>query len=322
MLTLGFFVFPGFSILDLSGPLAVFDVPRRHTKPTPYRITVCSRSGGLVKSASGVAVDTVPVSGKRFDTFIVIGGPGAIEASQDRITIAHVRRTAKHARRVASVCMGAFLLAQAGILDGRRATTHWQYMEQFRKEFPHVRTEGDHIYLRSGNVWTSAGETSGIDVALAMVEDDLGIKVAQEVARVLVVYHRRIGGQKQFSAMLEMEPAADRLRRALSFMREHLQEPMRVDRLAESVHVSTRHLTRLFMKELGETPARALQRMRAEVAHAELTSTSASIEVIARRAGFPSAERMRRVFVKLYGQPPRAVQRNAGRVEDRAETVV
>ena len=313
MMTLGFFVFPNFNILDLSGPLAAFDVPRREAQPSPYRIVVVSKEGGAVTSACGVSVNTEPIGHRRFDTFLVVGGLGAIEASRDRETVALVRSAAKHARRVASVCSGAFLLARTGMLDGRRATTHWEYACRLTESFPEVKVECDQIYLRDGNVWTSGGVTAGIDLSLALIEDDLGLQMAQRTARVLVVYHRRLGGQAQFSAMLEMEPATDRLRRALSFMREHLHEPLPVERLAESVHVGARQLSRLFIRETGESPAKAVERMRTEMAHAQLTSSTASIEAIARRVGFANAERMRRAFVKLYGNPPQAVRRLASR---------
>jgi len=313
MVTLGFFVFPNFSILDLAGPLAAFDVPRRELRPQPYEITVCSKEGGAIVSACGVPVHTLPIAGRRFGTFVIIGGPGAIEASDDRATVSQVKRATKQARRVASVCTGAFLLARTGILDGKRATTHWEDAPFFKENFPEVRMESDPIYLRDGQVWTSGGESSGIDLALSMIEDDLGLPVAQRTARVLVVYHRRVGGQSQFSAMLKMAPATDRLRRVLGFMREHLHEPLPVERLAESVHVGARQLTRLFLKEIGETPAKAVERMRAEVAHTQLTGTTASIEVIARRVGLANGERMRRTFMKVYGDSPRSVRRTAAR---------
>jgi len=313
MLTLGFFIFPDFSILDVAGPLAAFDVPRREIRPPPYEIVVCSRDGGPVASACGASLMSVPIARRRFDTFVVSGGRGSIEASRDRATVNQVRRVAKQARRVASVCTGAFLLARTGMLDGRRVTTHWEDAGMLKDEFPRVRVESDPIYLRDGHIWTSGGETSGIDLALALIEDDLGLQVAKRTARVLVMYNRRVGGQSQFSAMLRMEPATDRLRRVLGFMREHLHEPLPVERLADAVHVGPRQLTRLFLKEIGETPAKAVERMRAEVAHTQLTGTSASIEVIARRVGLASGERMRRAFAKVYGDSPRVVRRAATR---------
>jgi len=311
MKTLGFLVFPNFNILDLAGPLAAFDVPRREVQPSPYRIEVFSKDGGPVVSSCGVSVNTLPLGRKRLHTFIVSGGMGAIDASHDRATIALVRRAARAAPRIASVCSGAFLLAEAGLLAGRRATTHWEYAVRLRQEYPDVQVETDQIYLRDGHLWSSGGVTAGIDLSLALIEEDLGLAMAQRTARVLVVYHRRVGGQAQFSAMLEMEPATDRLRRALAFAREHLHEALPVERLAESVHVGARQLSRLFLRETGETPAKAVERLRTEVAHSRVTETTDSIETIARQVGFESAERMRRAFVRLYGNPPQAVRRIA-----------
>jgi transcriptional regulator GlxA family with amidase domain len=213
MLNIGFLVFPNFNILDLSGPLAAFDVPRRELHPSPYRLTAYSEDGGPVVSSCGVSVNTVPLGRGDLDTFVAIGGMGAIAASRSPSMIALVRRTARRARRVASVCSGAFLLGEAGLLDGRRVTTHWEYARRLQQAFPGVKLECDQIYVRDGNIWTSGGVTAGIDLALALIEEDVGLEAAQRTARVLVVYHRRTGGQSQFSAMLEMEPATDRLRR-------------------------------------------------------------------------------------------------------------
>ena len=311
MLNIGFLVFPNFNILDLSGPLAAFDVPRHEVTPTPYRLTTYSEHGGLVESSCGTCVSTVPLGRGDVDTFIAVGGRGAVPASQSPSLIALVRKTARRARRVASVCSGTFLLAEAGLLDGRRVTTHWEYAQRLQQGYPTVKLECDQIYLRDGHIWTSGGVTAGIDLALALIEEDVGVAAAQRAARVLVVYHRRIGGQSQFSAMLEMEPATDRLRRALAYAREHLDEDLPVERLAESVHIGARQFSRLFLRETGETPAKAVERMRTEAAHMQVTGTTDSIEVIARRVGFATAERMRRAFVRMYGQPPQAVRRTA-----------
>jgi transcriptional regulator GlxA family with amidase domain len=318
MLNIGFLVFPNFNILDLSGPLAAFDVPRRELQPTPYRLSVYSEDGGPVISSCGVSVNTVPLGRADIDTFVAIGGLGAVAASRTPSIVALVRKTARRARRVASVCSGAFLLAEAGLLEGRRVTTHWEYARALQQAFPSVTMELDQIYVRDGNTWTSGGVTAGIDLALALIEEDVGVEAAQRTARVLVVYHRRVGGQSQFSAMLEMEPATDRLRRALNFAREHLHEELPVERLAESVHIGARQFSRLFLRETGETPAKAVERLRTEVAHTQVTGTTASIDAIARRVGFSSAERMRRAFVRLYGQPPQAVRRVANSVKDHA----
>jgi transcriptional regulator GlxA family with amidase domain len=309
MAHIGLLVFPDFNILDLSGPLAAFDVPRHEVQPSPYKMTAYSEFGGEVVSSCGISVSTQPIARARIDTFIAIGGRGAIAASKRPTLMALVRRAAKRARRVCSVCSGAFILAEAGLLEGRRVTTHWEYAQRLQQEFPGVRVECDQIYMRDGDLWTSGGVTAGIDLALALIEEDLGIAQAQRAARVLVVYYRRVGGQSQFSAMLEMQPETDRLKRALNFAREHLHEPLPVERLAESVHVGARQFSRLFLRETGETPAKAVERLRTEVAHAHVTGTTDSIEVIARRVGFASAERMRRAFIRLYGQPPQHVRR-------------
>jgi transcriptional regulator GlxA family with amidase domain len=311
MMHVGFLVFPQFNILDLSGPLAAFDVPRHEVNPTPYRLTAYSEEGGEVVSSCGVSVNTVALDRARLDTLIVVGGRGAIAASETASIVELVKKTAKRARRVASVCSGTFLLAEAGLLDGRRATTHWEYANRLQRGFPRVRVELDQIYLQDGNLWTSGGVTAGIDLSLAMIEEDLGPLAAQRAARVLVVYHRRVGGQSQFSEMLQMEPDTDRIRRALNFAREHLHEHLSVERLAEAAHLGPRQFSRLFLRETGETPAKAVERLRTEVAHTQVTGTTASIEVIARQVGFASAERMRRAFLRLYGQPPQAVRRIA-----------
>src|SRR5436190_2246224 len=274
---IGFLVFPGFNILDLAGPFAAFDIPRREVKPSPYRLTVFSESGGAVQSAGGVSVNTLPLARAKLDTFVAIGGMGAIEASKRPRLIELVRRIARKARRVSSVCSGAFILAEAGLLEGRRATTHWEYAMRLQQGFPGVRAECDQIYVRDGNLWTSGGVTAGIDLALALIEDDLGREMAQRAARVLVVYHRRVGGQSQFSAMLELQPETDRLRRAMDFAREHLHEPLPVERLAEAVHVGVRQFSRLFQRETGESPAKAVERLRAEVAHTRVSDTTDAI---------------------------------------------
>ena len=180
-----------------------------------------------------------------------------------------------------------------------------------RTPAPRAQVVDNRVFLVDGPIASSAGVTAGIDLALALIEDDVGLAAAQRTARVLVVYHRRTGGQAQFSAMLNMEPATDRLRRALSYAREHLHEDLPVERLADAVHIGARQFSRLFVRETGETPAKAVERLRAEVAHSEVTGTTDSIEAIARRVGFASPERMRRAFVRLYGQPPQAVRRVA-----------
>ena len=311
MLPVGFLVFPEFNILDLAGPLAVFDVPRRTLRPAPYALKVLSELGGPVASSCGLTVDTRPAARTRLDTLVIVGGSGAMTAIRSASLIGFLHRTARRSRRVASVCTGAFLLAEAGLLDGRRATTHWQDAGTLKRMYPRVQVESDQIFVNDGRIWTSGGVTAGIDLALALVEQDLGIEVAQATARELVVYHRRVGGQSQFSALLELEPPSDRIRRALQFAREHLHEGLPVERLAAAVQIGPRQFSRIFVRETGETPARAVERLRAEVAHARVADSAESIEMIARQVGFLDSERMRRAFIRLFGQPPQALRRIA-----------
>jgi transcriptional regulator GlxA family with amidase domain len=292
-------VFPGFELLDLSGPLCAFNLARETTRAS-YRAKVFSARGGPVTSYSGVSIDTLrALYGHHMDTLLVVGGPDDCDPE----TVALLRNLAPRT--------GAFPLAAAGLLDDRVATTHWRYAAELQRRFPTVRVNADRIFVKDGNVWTSAGITSGIDLALALIEDDFGVEVSKAVAREMVVYHRRSGGQSQFSAMLELEPTSDRIRDALKFAREHLHEPLPVERMAGAARISARQFARLFLQETGDTPARAVERLRAEVALPRVQEGTEPIEIIARNVGFGDKERMRRAFLRIYGQPPRALRRTS-----------
>ncbi|WP_244542028.1 GlxA family transcriptional regulator [Afipia sp. GAS231] len=308
--TVGLVVFPGFELLDLSGPLCALNLSTR-IKRASYLTAVYTARGGLVASCSGVPIDTLKATPdeNHLDTLLVVGGPAECPLEGDAETVELIKDLAPLARRVASVCTGAFLLAAAGLLDGRVATTHWRYAAELQRRFPKVRVSADQIFARDGNIWTSAGITSGIDLTLALIEDDFGIDASKAVAREMVVYHRRSGGQSQFSTMLELEPPSDRVRDALKFAREHLHEPLSVERMAGAARISSRQFARLFLKETGDTPARAVERLRAEVALPRVQEGIEPIEVIARNVGFGDKERMRRAFLRLYGHPPRALRR-------------
>ena len=312
---ISFFIFPGFQLLDLAGPLAAFQTASASSEREPYRLQVVSKSGGLVASSAGVKVAAVPIRNQPLDTLIIVGGPGArtLATAGDGLDI--IRPIARRSRRIASVCTGAFILAAIGFLDGRRATTHWSYVAQLQREYPKVKVDGDRIFIKDGSVWTSAGVTAGIDLALALIEEDLGFDVSRAVARGMVVYHRRSGGQSQFSTMLEMEPASDRIRRSLAFAREHLSEPLSVERLAEVACISPRHFGRAFRAETGETPAKAVERLRTEAAQHRVEAGTEPIEEIAALAGFSDPERMRRAFLRRFGQPPQALRRSAHRLD-------
>jgi len=308
-LDIGFLVYPQFQLLDLSGPLAAFQVASRISGTNPYRLRVVSPAGGLIASSSGIEVLTQSIDECFFDTFIVVGGgetPTCPVKAAELASIAQV--CAPRARRVGSVCTGAFILAAAGILDGKHVTTHWRYTAALQRLFPRVKIDSNRIFTKDGAVWTSAGISAGIDVALAMIEEDLGLELSRAVAQDLVVYHRRPGGQSQFSTLLELDPESDRIREALSFARENLHLKLTVDRLAEIACLSPRQFSRAFMTETGETPAKAVERLRAEAARVLIETSSEPIEAIAKQVGFADPERLRRSFVRLFGQPPQGVR--------------
>jgi transcriptional regulator GlxA family with amidase domain len=264
-----------------------------------------------VTSSSGVQLIAEPLIADPLDTLIVAGGWGAREASAGAETLAYVRAAAGRARRVASVCSGAFILAAAGLLDGRRATTHWGRATEFARAYPHVRVEPDRIFIRDGAVWTSAGVTAGIDLALALVAEDLGEAVAKRAAQQLVVYHRRPGGQSQFSALLEADRPGSRFSTLLAWARERLEERLPVERLADRAAMSPRHFARAFAAETGMTPAKAIERLRLEASRERIEDGSEPIDRVAAMSGFRDPERMRRAFLRAFGQPPQALRRAA-----------
>ena len=304
-----FVVFPGFELLDLSGPRCAFNLASE-MHHAHYEVQVVSAGGGLISGAGGIRIETAsaPDSG-RPDTIIVAGTPAAQAVEGDADTVDPLRKLAPRARRKASVCTGAFLLAAAGLLDGRHATTHWRYAALLQRRFPEVRVNADRIFVQDGGTWTSAGITAGIDLALAMIEEDCGAEVSKAIARDLVAYHRRAGGQSQFSAMLELEPPAGRIKDVLIFAREHLGERLSVGRLAAVACISPRQFARLFLAETGETPARAIERLRVEAATPRVQNSIEPIERVAADVGFGDLERMRGAFLRIYGLPPQALRR-------------
>jgi len=303
-------LFPGFQLLDAAGPIAAFEIASQVVRDT-YSLRVAASGAGLVRSSSGVALRAEAISGqRRVDTLMVVGGGGTGEAMRDAKLIAAIARLAQRVRRVSSVCSGAYLLAQAGLLEGKRATTHWRRAPDFARRFPGVRVAADCIYIKQGKVWTSAGVSAGIDLALAMIAEDLGADVAADVAREMVVYAKRPGGQAQHSALLDLD--ASRFAKLNAWMREHLSEDLSVERLAQEAAMSPRNFARAYVAETGVTPAKAVERMRTEAARAALEG-GGSIQEIARRTGFIDPERMRRAFVRLYGAPPAEMRRTLRR---------
>ncbi len=304
---IGFLIFRDFQLLDAAGPIAAFEIAGRFV-PGSYRLHLLAREPGAVPSSSGVAMTAAAFAdAPTLDTLIVSGGEGTRGPAICEATLAFARDIFRTARRTASVCSGAYVLAAAGLLDGRRATTHWQRSKDFQRRYPAVRLEPDRIFVQDGSLWSSAGITAGIDMALAMIGADLGEAVARRTAQQLVVYHRRPGGQSQFSALLEMQ--GGRFDALLAWARENLAQPLTVDQLAGQAAMSPRNFARLFTAETGATPAKAVERLRVEAARALLDSQPLQVEDVALETGFGDQERMRRAFVRAFGQPPQALRR-------------
>ncbi len=306
-----FVVFPGFELLDLGGPLCAFNLATDF-HGAAYDVRIISTSGGLVCGASGVTIDSLaPPSPNHLDTLVVVGAPSPEILYSQTETADLIRELAPRARRKASVCTGAFLLAAAGLLDGRRATTHWRCAGELQRRHPSIKVDADRIFVREDDVWTSAGITAGIDLALAMIEEDCGIEISKAIARDLVVYHRRSGGQSQFSTLLELEPRPGRIRDALAYARAHLKDRLSVEQLADVARISPRQFARQFTAETGETPARAVERLRCEAALPLIEGTTEPLDQIALHVGFGDMERMRRVCLRIYGHPPQALRRRS-----------
>jgi len=299
---------PGFQMMSVA-VLSVFEFANREMGEPVYDVHLLSETGGSIRSSIGISVATEPFDDSNFDT-LMVGGSAVVGALTPGV-IQFLRQVLGRSRRIGSTCVGAFVLAEAGLLDGRRATTHWSRARELQARFPKVKVEEDRIFIVDGPVWTSAGMTAGIDLALAMVEKDLGADVARAVARQLVVYHRRAGGQSQFSALLELEPKSDRIQSALAYAKRNLDKPLTVGQLAAAAHLSPRQFSRAFRAETGQSPAKAVENLRVEAARLMMEQSRHPIDVIARQTGFADRDRMRRAFLRNFGQPPQVIRRNA-----------
>jgi transcriptional regulator GlxA family with amidase domain len=302
--------------LDVFGPSEVFSVARRFGRAAyelelvaPQRAFVTS-SGVRVQAHASIASCRGPI-----DTLIVAGGDAVVEAEKDRRLIAWLQNAAGRSRRVASVCSGAFLLARAGLLDGRRATTHWAWCGELARRYPHVAVDPEPIFVRDGDVYTSAGVTAGIDLALALVEDDHGPELARMVARALVLFLRRPGGQAQFSAAMAAQPAArEPLRELQAWLADHLADDLSVPALAARAFMSPRNFARAFKREVGMTPAVYVEALRVERARALLETGRTPVDEVAAACGFGTVETMRRSFRRRLGVSP-------GHYRDRFHTI-
>jgi transcriptional regulator GlxA family with amidase domain len=311
-------VYPGVQSLDVTGPLEVFTGAQQlieltaRTEPE-YEIRTVSADGAPLRCSSGLTLvpdlrlsDAPP----ELDTLIVAGGPGHREAAADTTILRWISRTASRSRRTASVCTGAFLLARSGLLDGRRATTHWASADELARLYPDVRVDAEPIFLRDGPIWTSAGVTSGMDLALALVEEDLDRDAALTIARHLVLFLRRPGNQSQFSATLGAQlPEREPLREVQRGVIEDIAAVHTVEAMAAAAHMSPRHFARAFRAETGVTPARYVERLRLEAARRRLEETAEPVAAVAASCGFRTAETMRRSFLRALGVGPAEYRR-------------
>ncbi|MDH7794582.1 transcriptional regulator GlxA family with amidase domain [Beijerinckia sp. GAS462] len=302
--------FPDVQLLDVAGPLQAFasanDLAASGKRPLPYETMVLAQEQ-RVRTTAGLVLETMPLSARSapFDTLMLAGGQGVNVASEDESLIRWIKSRARTTRRMASVCSGAFLLAAAGLLDGRRAVTHWRRCAEFARLYPEVKLDPDPIFVRDGNIWTSAGITAGIDLALALIEDDLGRETALAVARQLVVFLKRPGGQSQYSATLALQESDGRFDRLHAWIMENLRGDLSLPTLAAQAHMSARSFSRHYAHETGITPARAIEQIRVEAAR-RLLEERASVAQTSKRCGFGSEETMRRSFLRLLNVSPQA----------------
>ena len=311
MRQIGFILDDGFQVMGMAA-LSAFELANETLGEQIYGLKVLSENGGTVRASLGIRIET-EVIGDFPDTLMVVGEllPKPVSPGLAR----YIAEAGEKSRRVAGICTGAFLLAQAGLLDGRSATTHWAHAQALRQRYPRINVDEDRIFINDGNVWTSAGMSSAIDLTLALIEDDHGAELARNIARKLVVYHRRPGGQSQFSALLELEPRSDRVRRALVHARENLRNPLTVEELAEAASLSPRQFSRIFRDETGQSPAKAVERLRLEAAKVMMEDGRHSMDIVARDTGFADRDRMRRAFIRFFGQPPQSLRRSLRMIE-------
>ncbi|MEM7213392.1 MAG: helix-turn-helix domain-containing protein [Pseudomonadota bacterium] len=314
--TLVVVVFPKAKLLDVAGPMQVF-ADARHMGGEAYRTSLVSMRGGSVSTDTVATLETKPNThwhGRSIDTLLIAGGAGAVPATADKAFLDSVATLAKSARRVASICTGASILAAAGLLDGRDAVTHWEYCAAFAATYPKVTVHPDRIFVRDGQIWTSAGVTAGIDMALAMVAEDSGRQVALRLARSLVAFMARPGGQSQFSEVLsrQHEDAAGRFDALHTWIASNLDRDLRIEALAEIAGMSPRNFSRVYLAETGQTPAKAVEALRVDAARRYLEDSDDPISVVARNTGFMDDERLRRAMQRILGLSPKDYRQRFG----------
>jgi transcriptional regulator GlxA family with amidase domain len=308
---IGLLVLPGFQVMCFSA-FSVFEVANQKAGKAIYDLHVLSEKGGPVPTSFGMNVSTEPIGKCDFDTLMI--GVGMEIPSTPPGIVSCLKEASRTTRRLASICLGSFVLGDAGLLHKRRATTHWRFAREFQSRFPDTRVEIDRIFVADGPIWTSAGMSAGTDLALSLLESDHGRELAKRTAQGLVIHHRRAGGQSQHSALLELDAKSDRVQSVLAYAKFHLRSPLSIAELAGVACLSPRQFTRLFRAETGVSPARAVEALRIEAAKLLLEQSRLSMEEIAVETGFGARERMRRAFVRIYGEAPQAIRSEAGPV--------
>jgi len=310
--------YPGVKLMDVCGPLQAFSDAQREDGSPAYEVLLVSEAGGAVRTDTSARLETLRLDARTMaavDTLLIAGADLVMPPELTASLRARLARYLERPRRLGSICTGAFILAQLGVLDGREATTHWAACARFAQMHPAVRLKPDAIFVTSGQVWTSAGVSAGIDMALAMIQDDLDHLTALNVARGMVLFLKRPGGQSQFSVELrqQMHDARGRFDELHDWIRDHLQADLSVPALARAAKMSPRNFTRVYSRETGDSPAQAVEKLRTEAARRFLESGQDAIQVIARKTGFGDDERMRRAFVKTYGIAPQEYRSRFGR---------
>ncbi|HZG20722.1 MAG TPA: helix-turn-helix domain-containing protein [Herbaspirillum sp.] len=299
-------VYPGFHILDLS-VLTILGIAN-HFAPGSYAVDIVSMRGGNIETRSGVPIGTQAIDDTPYDTLLVASTPAVPTPCPGLLD--RLRQADRDSRRIAGICTAAFLLAEAGLLDGRAVTTHWSFADTLATRFPQLRVQPDQIYVRDGKFWSSAGMTAGIDMVLGLVESDLGHEVTRAICKTMVLSHRRPGGTSQFSVLAEIDPKQERIQRVLSFIRENLREPLTIQQLADHVNWSARHFSRTFQAETGLSPAKAIEKLRVQAAQSLMESGHSTPSRIAVQTGFGDDERMRRAFARVLGESPQKILRD------------
>jgi len=304
---IGLVVLPNFQSMCFAA-ISAFEVANKRAGQRLYDIQIVSELGGNVPNSLGIEVSTKALKQCDLDTVLV-----AVDIEIPSVSSgikAYLRETAERSVRMASICLGAFALGDAGLLDGRRVTTHWRYAAELQRRFPKARVEMDKIFIRDDRIWSSAGMSAGIDLALELIETDHGRDLARLTAGGLVIPQRRAGGQSQRSALLDIDAQTDRIQTAMAYAKENLDRPLSIDDLAKAACLSLRHFSRLFRSQTGKSPAKAIEALRLEAAKYMLEETSVSIKEVSNKCGFGDPERMRRAFIREFGEVPREV-RNA-----------